>query len=184
MRLAVRPIALVGLVLILISYAFPFWSTYLSSPIFGYTRQVYIKVMLAGYVDYTPPDALLQLNIAHHYVGLPPLEPEKMIELKLMPLLPAGLFVVYLLYLFGKLRPRWLLLVTYLALIGGVAYFQWWLYNLGHSITPGAPVKIEPFTPMVVGAYQIANFTALNLLDVGFWLLAIAPVFAYLGRKK
>ncbi|ABO09346.1 hypothetical protein [Pyrobaculum calidifontis] len=179
----VRILTLVGLVLILASYAFPFWSTYLSSPIFGYTRQVYIKVMLAGYVDYTPPDALMQLNIAHHYVGLPPLEPEKMIELKLIPLLPAGLAAVYILYMLGKIRLRWVALITYLALIGGVAYFQYWLYNLGHSIQPGAPIKVEPFTPIVMGTYQIANFTAFNILDVGFWLLAAAPIFAYLGER-
>ena len=179
----VRILTLIGLVLILASYGFAFWSTYLSSPIFGYTRQVYIKVMLAGYVDYTPPDALMQLNIAHHYVGLPPLEPEKMIELKLIPLLPAGLAAVYILHMLGKLRWKWMALITYLALLGAVAYFQWWLYNLGHSIQPGAPVKIEPFTPQVVGAYQIANLKAFNILDVGFWLLAVAPIFAYLGQR-
>lgn len=178
-----RTLEILGLVLILISYAFPFWSTYLSSPIFGYTRQVYIKVMLAGYVDYTPPDALMQLNIAHHYVGLPPLEPEKMIELKLIPLLPAGLAAVYILHMLGKLRLRWLVIITYTALLGGVAYFQWWLYNLGHSIHPGAPIKVEPFTPIVMGSYEIANFRAFNILDVGFWLLAISPVLAYLGKK-
>jgi len=171
-----------ALILALASYAFPLWTTYLRAPIFGDRTTLHISITFRGVLD-AEPEAIQNLNIGHHYVGLPPLHPEEMVELKLTPALPAIIIVTIALNALGKLRTRYAILIGVLTLGGFIAYFQWWLYNLGHSTKPGAPVKIEPFTPMVMGSYTVANFHATNFLDVGFWLLVASLILTYLGDK-
>ncbi|RUM61041.1 MAG: hypothetical protein DSY59_02115, partial [Persephonella sp.] len=79
-------------------YAFPVWTTYLSSPIFGERTTLHISITFRAAVD-AEPEAIQNLNIGHHYAGLPPLEPDKMIEVKLTPLIPAVIIIAILLKL-------------------------------------------------------------------------------------
>ena len=173
---------ILALVLAVASYAFPLWTTYLSAPIFGERTTLKISITFLARLD-ADPGAIQNLNIGHHYVGLPPLEPEKMIELKLTPLIPAIIIIAIVLNMLGRLRLRYALAIGLAVLLGFIAYFQWWLYKLGHSMKPGAPIKLEPFTPVVMGAYRVANFTAKNFLDVGFWLLVASLVLLWLGER-
>ncbi len=177
-----RALKALALVLALAAYGFPLWTTYLSSPIFGDRTTLHISITFRAALD-AEPEAIQNLNIGHHYVGLPPLEPDKMIELKLTPAIPAVIALAIALNMLGRLRTRYVLLVGVLVLGGFLAYFQWWLYTLGHSMKPGAPVELPPFTPTVVGSYRVANFKATNFLDVGFWLLVGSLALAYLGDK-
>ena len=179
-----RPSALkvIALILAVASYAFPLWTTYLSSPIFGERTTLRVSITFLARVD-ADPGAIQNINIGHHYVGLPPLEPDKMIEVKLTPLLPAIIIAAIGLNIAGKLKTRYVIVVGLATLLGFVAYFQWWLYKLGHSMKPDAPIKLEPFTPVVMGTYRVANFSARNFLDVGFWMLLASIILTWLGDK-
>ena len=53
------------------------------------------------------------------------------------------------------------------------AKFYYKLYIFGHHLDPKAPVTVEPFTPVIVGTKQIANFLTKSYPSMGsFFLLS------------
>ncbi len=58
---------------------------------------------------------------------------------------------------------------------------QWWLYRYGHNLDPAAPVRVDPFTPRVIGSTRVVNFDSEATVAVGFWLMVLAAVVATLG---
>src|SRR5262249_21210409 len=88
-------------------------------------------------------------------------------------------------------------LVDLVVLTGYVSVFAFGrfvlkLYSYGHNLNPDAPVKIAPFTPVIVGTKQIANFTTssypgLGTALVGVFATGIAVVLVYhlvAGRRR
>ena len=61
---------------------------------------------------------------------------------------------------------------------------QYWLYAFGHNISPGAPIALDPFTPYVVGSYQIATYGIVSYLHLGYFVLVGIFVTWYLLNKK
>lgn len=163
------------------AYAFPWWTVYFQSPIFG-TAVYKVSVTFLGRVE-ADPQAIQNINIGHHYVGLPELDPDAMVEVKLTPAVPAVAVALAALTLTKRVSGRVAALAVVAVLVGLLAYVQYWLYALGHSIKPGAPVKIEPITPLVVGVNRAANFTFTAVLDVGFWLLVASAILLYLTYR-
>ena len=66
--------------------------------------------------------------------------------------------------------------------------FQHWLYEYGHSLSPSAPIHMDPFTPKFLGTTQVANFTVQSWPAVGAILMGIAgalgPVALALEWRK
>jgi copper chaperone NosL len=62
-----------------------------------------------------------------------------------------------------------------------------WLYHYGHDLDPRAALKLDTFTPPLVGFKKMANFRVWSLPDVGGVLLGIAwlmgPVVAFLDLR-
>ena len=61
------------------------------------------------------------------------------------------------------------------------ARFVYQLYRYGHDLDPHAPVKLEPFTPVILGTKQIANFTthswpSLGTMYVGIFFVGLIGV--------
>jgi hypothetical protein len=47
------------------------------------------------------------------------------------------------------------------------------LWEFGHDLDPKAPVKVEPFMPVVFGSKKIANFTTHSMPDLGSVLMGV-----------
>jgi len=165
-------------ILPVIGIALPFWTLNFNAPMFG---QKWLKVSVWGTGGVTGP--LDQINIANHYVGLSPIEPQNMIEVKLLPIAFIISSVLLALMLFTNMNRRLLIIIYLIILLSLPAYFQYWLYNYGHNISSEAAIDIEPFTPLVMGSYQIANFKTTTYFDIGFWLMVIPLILALLVKR-
>ena len=164
---------IIAVILPLIGIALPFWVLEFNAPMFG-TR--WLTITVYGYGGVTGP--LDQINVANHYVGLSELHPERMIEIKLLPL--AFILAALIAAVSVWKRNKKLLLIYIAILILVPAYFQYWLYNFGHNINwKEAAIHIEPFTPLVMGYYQIANFKAKTYFHAGYWVMVASLIISY-----
>jgi hypothetical protein len=66
--------------------------------------------------------------------------------------------------------------------------FYYRLYTYGHVLDPKAPMTIEPFTPVLIGTQQIANFQQSSYPDTGTIFLTLFPLLIvtamWLSRKE
>jgi hypothetical protein len=154
------------------------WTVIFNAPMFGSS---WLTINIYGYGAVEGP--LRQINIANHYVGLREIKPDGMVELRLLPyaFLAAGLLLVMRMFK----RTRKVATLAYIALLISLpAYVQYWLYDFGHDIQPGAAIRIEPFTPYAIGYFQVANFKIASFFHVGYWLLVVALVLSRVVEKR
>jgi nitrous oxidase accessory protein len=124
-----------------------------------------------------------EINALNHYIGLKPLDPDTLLELKIFPWGVGALLILLVggAFLFrGKARllsaaAAWSLPLFMLADI------QYWLYDYGHHIDPSAALKLEPFTPKVIGTTRVMNFHSVTSVTWAFWLLVAAAVLVSIG---
>ena len=121
-----------------------------------------------------------ELNILNHYIGMPPIQ----VPALETALFPIGIGVLLALCLVSPLH-RWLrvlaLTATAATPIAILADLQWQLYTFGHSLNPKAPIRLAPFTPLVVGGTKIGNFESWGMPSWGFWCLIAAGILLALA---
>ena len=115
-------------------------------------------------------------------------------DLDWIPFLFAGMIILALrTAVIGKVRSLidLLVLTSYAGIFGfGRLYYK--LYTFGHDLDPRAPIKVEPFTPVMWGEKQIANFfTEANPSAGAYYVAAFALGLAVLvvlhlaiGRRR
>jgi len=123
-----------------------------------------------------------ELNILNHYIGMPPLE---------MPafeaaVFPAGVLALVVLCLASPLH-RW---VLRLAIAGAaiapfaiLADLQYRLYQFGHSLDPTAPIRLKPFTPLVIGSTKSLNFVSTGMVSWGSVCFLAAAIVLLVGAR-
>jgi nitrous oxidase accessory protein len=125
---------------------------------------------------------LRELNILNHYIGMRPIE---------MPpleaaLYPIGVGVLVVLCLIAPLHRRLRhVAVAALALTPVVmlADLQWWLYVFGHTLDSHAPIRLKPFTPLVLGTSTMGNFVTSGMVGSGLaCVVAAAVILGFSGR--
>ena len=139
---------------------------------------------------------LTEINELFHYIGMPPFN----FNVANMPEIRLWLLVI----LFGMVaavlavvtRRRWLRRLARAAVwlipIGALADVQFRLWQLGHGLQATSAIRVDPFTPWVVGQTSVMNFTmwafpgsALVLIAVAAALVTWAPVVARrLAQRK
>lgn len=127
---------------------------------------------------------LREINALNHYVGIAAIHPEDLIELRLFPFLLAGLVLALLAgAVIAKRRWQRLLLVAavWAFPVGMLLDLQWWLYRYGHDLDPAAALRLDPFTPKVVGTTKVMNFHTEAMVGTGFWVFAAAGALLLLG---
>jgi hypothetical protein len=129
---------------------------------------------------------LAEINTLNHYIGMKPIVQADFLEMKLLPF-AIGVFALLALraVVAGRIMSLVDLAVSFLYFgafsLGSFAYR---LYSYGHHLDPRAPMKIEPFMPVVVGSQQIANFVQTSLPLAGtlcmtlFLLLLLAALWS------
>ena len=66
--------------------------------------------------------------------------------------------------------------------IGILIDVQWWLYTFGHSLDPKAPIRLQPFTPLVLGSSKLGNFVTSSTMSWGVVCLLAAADILVLGN--
>lgn len=125
-----------------------------------------------------------EINSLNHYVGAQAVDPDSIRELDLFPYALVGLLVVIVA---GSIlaRRRVYRLMLGLAVwgfaVGFLVDLQWWLYKTGHNLNEDAPMRIDSFTPKVIGTTEVVNFRSETMIDVGFMLLLVAATILTAG---
>ncbi len=182
--------ALASLLLVGVFF-FPLWKISLVAPQYpeGLSMYIWVNDIKGG----TEHD-LYNINLLNHYIGMKPIEPEKVPELKVMPFV-FGFFILY--GLLGTLLNRrfflysWVILFV-LAGIVGLADFYRWEYDYGHNLDPNAPIKIPgmAYQPPLIGTKTLLNMEASSFPDVGAFiavlslLLGVVALILELRRVK
>jgi len=172
LNLTSRIFLLIGALLLALSFFFPLWQIHLIAPQYqeGLNLDIYAHRIEAG----NGGNDLREINSLNHYIGMKPIQEEDFMEMKWMPF-ALGLFILFALRAaaFGMMRYVIDLFATFTYFgLFSLASFYYRMYSYGHHLDPKAPVKIQPFTPVVIGEQQIANFTQSSWPHISAFLLA------------
>ncbi len=169
--------------LLLVSlFVWPMWRITLVAPQYpsGVTMYIYIN-KIGGEHEST----LQNINILNHYVGMKPIEPEAIPELRYFPWVVWSMIALGLLA--AALNRRWaffawasLMLVLAAA---GIYDFYLWEYDYGHNLSPNAPIKIPgaSYQPPLIGTKAILNFVATSMPHISGYLVGIAILLAWVA---
>jgi copper chaperone NosL len=147
----------------------PIWHMHLRAPQYpeGMNLAIYTNT-IRGDVD--------KVNTLNHYVGMHAITATDFSEFRYMPQLLTAFGVLALLA--GLSGRRWLAVLGWGLFTAFAGYmfrdYVLWLYRYGHDLDPRAAIKLQAFTPPVIGFKQMANFKVWSYPGLGTWLLGIA----------
>ncbi len=166
----------VSLVLVAGAWFLPLWTATLHAPQYpgGLTMRAYGHDV-TGDVD--------EISGLNHYVGMRAFDLADFPEIALWPFALAGAVVaVGLALLLGRpwLR-RFGLLYLWATPVGVLAVIQLRLHQYGQDLDPRAALRIDPFTPLVVGPTEVWNFQTWSWPGLGLWSLVLAAALLTFG---
>jgi nitrous oxidase accessory protein len=174
-------ISLAAAGLIAIALHVPIWQMSLEAP------QYPKGLKLVAYGNRIEGD-LREINIINHYVGMETIE---VVPAPEMALYPYALYLLLGLCLAAPFHRRLAQLALAGILATGVvilADLQWWLHDFGQNLHPGAPIRVEPFTPLALGTSTIGNFKSTAFVSWGYLCFFGAAVLVFvvgkLSKKK
>lgn len=171
-----RLLLVAGAVLLVVAVFLPLWQIHLVAPQYqeGLDLYIYSHKLEAG----NEGQDLKEINNLNHYIGMAPIAEEDFAEMRFIPFLLGGFALLALrAAFFGKVGAA----IDTLVLFVYFGAFSMWrfyyqLYTYAHNLDPKAPMDIEPFTPILIGRKQIANFTQYSFPREGSGLLLVAAV--------
>ncbi len=163
-------------------FIFPIWRIRLVAP--QYPEGLQMVIWLNKITGGSPHD-LNNINLLNHYIGMSPIVPGSLPELKLMPWIAAFLIMLGLAAGFSKrsgLEAAWVSLLA-VAGIAGLCDFKRWEYQYGHHLNPEAPIKVTGmyYDPPFLGIKHLLNITASSYPGIGFYLAALAGVLGLIA---
>jgi hypothetical protein len=166
-------LAIVPLVL---SLTLPLWNIRMIAPQYpkGLELDIYAHTIEGGNEGLD----LDEINTLNHYIGMRKLEKVDFTDLEWIPFAIGGLALLALrVAAVGDLRSLvdLAVLTVYFGLFSG-ARFAFMLYTYGHNLDPRAPIRMEPFTPAILGTKQIANFATASYPRAASYLIALFSV--------
>lgn len=171
-------ITLIGIVLFGLSVYRPWWGLIMYAPQYpsGLETVAGLRSM-DGDVS--------EIDELNHYIGMMKLGDAASLERDLAP---------YLVWLFSGMAltaiivrrrlANWVLRIPIIIFpLFFLADLQYWLWYAGNHLDPRAPLSaaIKGFTPVMLGAGQIAQFRTYGWLEPGFWLAASGSLLVLLG---
>lgn len=170
---AARPILLLLVVPMALAFTQPLWHMHFEAPQYpkGLDLYVYAYKLDGGHDGHD----VQEINTLNHYIGMRHLDRSELSDLDWIPF-ALGLLVVLALRVafIGNVRSLVDLVVitTYVGLFS-LARFAYKLWLFGHDLDPKAPLRVEPFMPVVFGRKTIANFTTESYPAAGTWLITV-----------
>lgn len=166
-RLSRVLVAAAGLLLALL-YVVPMWRIDLGAP--QYPEGLGMRIWIQR-IEGAKPNDLQNINGLNHYIGMAPIHPDEIAELRFMPWVVAGLIGGALVTAAaGRRLVLFAFTAAYAAVSAAGLYDFWrWEYRYGHDLDPMAAIRIPgaSFQPPLLGSKQILNFTASSWPDVG-----------------
>jgi copper chaperone NosL len=178
-RFLFKPLTLTSRLLLLVAAAavaaslfFPLWKLVLIAPQYpeGLRLSIYSWKIEGGGLN---GNDLNEINNLNHYIGMKTIQQADFTEMQVMPFM-FGIFVMLALRaaVLGTMRAivDLFMLASWFGVFSiGSFYYRLWSY--GHNLDPKAPMTIEPFTPLIFGTQQIANFQQSSYPQLGTYLL-------------
>ena len=147
----------------------PIWTMKLWAPQYpeGLTLTIYTNAIRGD---------LQKINTLNHYVGMHPITASDFREFTYLPqLLTLFGFMALVAALVNR---RVIALLGWLAFTGFAVYmfrdYAHWLWHYGHDLDPRAAIKLDAFTPPLIGYSKMANFKVWSLPGPGTLLLGVA----------
>ncbi|MES2123619.1 MAG: hypothetical protein V4503_02910 [Gemmatimonadota bacterium] len=140
----------------------PLWEVRLLAP--QYPEGLGMRIFAYTVTGVKPHD-LDNINGLNHYIGMMPIRPDAIPELRYMPWILGALALTALLVaVFNSRRLLGVWIVAF-ALLGvtGLWDFWRWEYNYGHKLDIENAIIIIPgmtYQPPLIGSRQLLNFTA------------------------
>lgn len=183
MSRSARVLTLVASLLLGLLYVTPLWSVRLTAP--QYPEGIGMKITLSS-IEGVKEHDIRNINSLNHYIGMKPIEPTAIPELKYMPWIAAGLIAAGVLV--AALGRRSLLVAwtgAFAALgVAGLYDFWRWSYDYGHNLDTEHAIIVVPgmtYQPPLIGTKQLLNFTATSLPDVGGVIAGVAMLLAVIA---
>ncbi|HWM25299.1 MAG TPA: hypothetical protein VNP98_10775 [Chthoniobacterales bacterium] len=177
-----RLFLLAAAVAIAASFFFPLWKMHLVAPQYSDGLDLYIfsyKIQGGGLNG----QHLVEINNLNHYIGMKPIQQADFLEMRWIPFV-FGLIILLILrsIVFGEMSNvvDLFALYTYFGIFS-IGSFWYRLYEYGHNLDPMAPMRIEPFTPLLIGVKQIANFRESSFPQAGAYLLLLSVLLILLA---
>lgn len=161
--------------LLVLSVLLPYWTLHLSAP--QYPQGLDVKV----YLTHVGGD-VAEVDELNHYIGMAPLAEAAPVERRLS-LVGVGIAVLLLLLVrYTGRRVAWVLVIPVVLLpaIFAVDLFTW-LVRYGHSLSPAAPIHLDPFTPPLLGSGIVGQFQVRAAFGPGWYLAVLAAALAVAG---
>lgn len=172
--LAPRVLLLCAALLVGITLLLPLWNLTMFAPQYGdgLRMDIYAHTLEGG----RNGQDIKEINLLNHYIGMHDLSNDDFTEFKWMPFALGGLA---LLMLRSAVHGSMASLVDAVVLFLYFGAFSLWsfahkMYTYGHTLAPGAPVKVPPFTPPIFGYQQIANFEVYSYPRAGTYVMLAA----------
>jgi hypothetical protein len=133
---------------------------------------------------------LFEINTLNHYIGMKAIAQSDFAEMTWMPF-AIGIFGLLslrsvIMGRIGHLVDLGVLFIYFGAFSLGTFAYRLWSY--GHHLNPDAPMHVAPFTPVVIGRQQIANFVQTSIPMSGtacMGLFLVAILFAiWMSRQE
>ena len=189
LNLASRLCLLAAAATIIAALFFPLWKMHLIAPQYSDGLDLFIfpyKIQGGGYNG----QHLIEINGLNHYIGMKPIQQADFLEMRWMPFV-FGLIILMTLraVVFGEMSNVVDLFAVYSYFgVFSIGSFWYRLYTYGHNLDPHAPVHIKPFTPLLIGVKQIANFREFSYPQAGAYLLcasvALIILAGWFSRKE
>ena len=184
-----RLLLLVAAATIVVSLFFPLWRLHLIAPQYsdGLDLYIYSYKIVGGGLN---GQHLVEINNLNHYIGMKSIEAADFLEMRWMPFV-FGLIALMILrsVVFGQMGNVVDLFAVYCYFgVFSIGSFWYRLYQYGHNLDPRAPMHIKPFTPLLMGVKQIANFREYSFPQVGAILLCLSVLIimiaGWISRKE
>lgn len=179
-----------GALALLLVFNFPVWRITLEAPQYPQGVTMYIYVNKIGG---SSRGTLQNINILNHYVGMKPIDPGSIPELKYFPRIILAMVLLGVVAGFLNNRKIWIGWIILLLILcaAGMYDFYLWEYDYGHNLDPDAPIQIPgmSYQPPLIGSKMLLNFNAISLPHIGSifiglsFLLTMAAVY-FKSRKK
>ena len=179
---------LVGAAALVLAAFLPLWQIHLVAPQYmeGLELNIYSYKLSGG----NGGQDIFEINNLNHYIGMRTIHEADFVEMKWVPF-ALGFFVLMALraVVHGRMGQCLDLFVLFLYFgLFSMGSFYYRLYTYGHNLDPTAPVRIEGFTPSILGTNQIANFEQASWPDIGGVIMILFPfailLAMWLSRKE
>jgi len=171
-----RILIAVASMLLLTAFLFPLWQIRLQAPQYpeGLGMNIWVNTIRSLH-----PHNIKTINDLNHYVGMKPIKPSSIPELKFMPYLLIGLFLLGIITSISAKKTfltAWVASFAGLAVAGLIDFYKW-EYNYGHNLNPNAAIKIPgmSYQPPLLGSKQLLNINATSIPYIG----GIAVIIAF-----